>query len=124
MDRERAELVLKRFNRLVARLRLPPIRLHDLRHSYAIAALSAGVHPKIVSERLGHASIAFTLTQYSHVLPGVDPGVDQEAAARTIAELMLGDSVGKSVSNGPMDVTRASIPVDERPGRRGSGGRI
>ena len=38
------------------------IRLHDLRHTHATLALSAGVHPKVVSERLGHANIGITLT--------------------------------------------------------------
>jgi integrase len=47
------------------------IRLHDLRHSHATQLLRAGVHPKIVSERLGHAGIAITLDTYSHVLPGM-----------------------------------------------------
>lgn len=79
------DVIRQRFIRLVARLKLPAIRLHDLRHSYATAALAAGVNPKIVSERLGHASVAFTLTQYSHVLPGVD-----RDAAQTVADLMLG----------------------------------
>ncbi|MFL6127697.1 MAG: tyrosine-type recombinase/integrase, partial [Mycobacteriales bacterium] len=95
-------------------------RTHDVRHSYATAALAAGVNPKIVSERLGHASVAFTLTQYSHVLPGVD-----QQAALTMADLMLGRGpVSRSVSNGPQDATRASDPKIERPGHRGSGGRI
>lgn len=48
------------------------IRLHEVRYSYATAALRAGVHRKIVSERLGHASVAFTLQSYSHVLDGMD----------------------------------------------------
>jgi integrase len=64
---------------------LPPIRLHDLRHSYATAALGAGVPAKIVSERLGHASIAITLDTYSHVLPNM-----QEQAAEQVAQLILG----------------------------------
>lgn len=50
---------------------LKPIRLHDLRHTHATLMLLAGVHPKIVSERLGHASVAITLDVYSHVLPGM-----------------------------------------------------
>jgi integrase len=54
------------------------MRFHDLRHSHATLMLRAGIHPKIVSERLGHASVALTLDTYSHVLPGI-----QEAAART-----------------------------------------
>jgi integrase len=65
---------------------LPPIRLYDLRHSYATAALAAGVPTKIVSERLGHASIAITLDTYSHVLPNM-----QEEAAEQIARLILGN---------------------------------
>jgi integrase len=48
---------------------LPQIRFHDLRHTAATLLLLAGVHPKIVSERLGHASIEVTLNTYSHVLP-------------------------------------------------------
>jgi integrase len=54
--------------------------LHDLRHCHASLALSAGVHPKVVQERLGHASITQTLGTYSHVLPAL-----QETAAATVA---------------------------------------
>ncbi len=68
---------------------LPPIRLHDLRHSYASAALSAGVHPKVVSERLGHSNIGITLDTYSHVLEGM-----QQEAADHVAGLLLGTSGG------------------------------
>lgn len=64
---------------------LPHIRLHDLRHSYASAALAAGVPTKVASERLGHASIAITLDTYSHVLPNM-----QEEAAEQVARLILG----------------------------------
>jgi len=66
---------------------LPRIRLHDVRHSYATAALAAGVPAKVVSERLGHANIAITMDTYSHVLPGLD-----ELAAGTLARLILGDN--------------------------------
>lgn len=64
---------------------LPKIRLHDLRHTAATLALGAGVHPKIVSERLGHASIAITLDTYSHVLPSM-----QEDAAARVGALLDG----------------------------------
>jgi integrase len=57
---------------------LPHVRVHDLRHTYATLALEAGVHPKIVSERLGHANIAITLNLYSHV----SEGMDRDAADR------------------------------------------
>jgi len=66
---------------------LPKIRLHDVRHSYATAALAAGVPAKVVSERLGHANIAITMDTYSHVLPGLDA-----QAAGTVARLILGDA--------------------------------
>lgn len=51
----------KPFQRLVRYVGLPRIRLHDLRHSYATAALVAGVPAKVVSERLGHANVGVTL---------------------------------------------------------------
>ena len=57
------------------------IRLHDLSHTHATLMLEAGVHPKIVQERLGHSTIATTIDTYSHVLPGL-----QEAAARAFDE--------------------------------------
>ncbi|HVB00526.1 MAG TPA: tyrosine-type recombinase/integrase [Acidimicrobiales bacterium] len=65
---------------------LPHIRLHDVRHSYATASLIAGISTKIVSERLGHASISITLDTYSHVLPNM-----QEAAAEEVARIILGN---------------------------------
>lgn len=65
---------------------LPRIRLHDLRHSYATAALAANVSAKVVSERLGHAKVGITLDVYSHVLPSMD-----EQAALTVARLILGE---------------------------------
>jgi integrase len=71
------------FTRHVELAELPRIRLHDLRHTWATLALGAGVHPKIVSERLGHASIAITLDVYSHVSAGM-----QQDAAETVAALL------------------------------------
>jgi integrase len=50
---------------------LPPVRFHDLRHAHATLMLQKGIHPKIVSERLGHANIGITLDIYSHVLPSM-----------------------------------------------------
>jgi len=50
---------------------LPRVRFHDLRHAHATLMLQQGVHPKIVSERLGHASIGITLDTYPHVLPSM-----------------------------------------------------
>ena len=48
---------------------MPDIRFHDLRHTCATLLLTRGVHPKIVSEMLGHSSISITLDVYSHVIP-------------------------------------------------------
>lgn len=75
----------KRFERTVANLDVPRIPLHGLRHTWATLALSQNVHPKIVSERLGHSTIAITLDTYSDVLPGL-----QEEAAATVAALVGG----------------------------------
>jgi integrase len=61
----------------LAATKLPSIRFHDLRHSHATLMLRANVHPKIVSERLGHSKVAITLDTYSHVIPGMQ----EEAAA-------------------------------------------
>ena len=72
------------FDRLVRKHGLPRIRFHDLRHTSASLALAAGVHPKVVSERLGHASVTITLDTYSHVLPSL-----QAEAANKIASLIL-----------------------------------
>jgi integrase len=57
------------FARPLKRANLPQIRFHDLRHTCATLLLSRNVHPKIVSEMLGHSSISITLDTYSHVLP-------------------------------------------------------
>jgi integrase len=50
---------------------LPQIRLHDLRHTHETLALQAAIHPKAVSERLGHATVSITLDTYSHAIPAV-----------------------------------------------------
>lgn len=76
--------VSKRFDKDRKRAGLRRIRLHDLRHSYATLALEAGVHPKIVSERLGHATVAFTLDIYSHVTESL-----QEESAGAVAALIV-----------------------------------
>jgi len=77
-------LVKKHFKPLLRQAGLPNIRLYDLRHTSATLALTVGVAPKVVSEQLGHASAAFTLDTYSHVLPHMQ----DEAAAKMEAALM------------------------------------
>lgn len=68
------------FRRLVATSGCPPLDVHGLRHSYATAALRAGVSPEVLSRRLGHADIGITLGFYAHVRPA-----DDLAAARGVA---------------------------------------
>jgi integrase len=63
------------FRPLLKRADLPPVRLHDLRHTCATILLMAGKHPKYVQELLGHASISITLDTYSHVIEGMDGGL-------------------------------------------------
>jgi integrase len=70
------------WRRLVRQSGLPHVRFHDLRHAHATLMLVGGVHPKVVSERLGHASVGITLDTYSHVLPSM-----QTEAARMLDEL-------------------------------------
>ncbi len=74
------------FERAVATTTLPRISLHGLRHTHATLLLKAGVPLKVVSERLGHSSPAFTMATYQHVLPGM-----QADAADTFAELLRTD---------------------------------
>lgn len=74
------------FRRLARRAKLEGVRFHDLRHTHATALVAAGEHPKVISDRLGHASTAFTLTTYGHVLPAM-----QRAAAERFEELLSED---------------------------------
>ena len=80
------ESVTRYFRQAVKRSMLPSIRLHDLRHTHATLALQAGIHPKVVSERLGHATVSITLDTYSHAIPAM-----QEEAAALIAGLVFAD---------------------------------
>ncbi|WP_369123478.1 tyrosine-type recombinase/integrase [Alicyclobacillus suci] len=72
---------------------VPRIRFHDLRHTHASLMLQQGVNPKIVSERLGHATVQITLDTYSHVLPGL-----QRQAADLFGELLRNTNIRKTIS--------------------------
>jgi integrase len=74
------------FARRREQLALPALSIHGLRHTHASLALQAGVNPKVVSERLGHAAVSFTLDCYSHAIPAM-----QEDAAAKVAALIAGD---------------------------------
>ena len=79
-------LARKLFKPILSEAGLPDIRLYDLRHTAATLALTLGISPKIVSEQLGHASAAFTLDTYSHVLPSM-----QEEAAAKMESVLVGE---------------------------------
>lgn len=77
------QLLSDAYKKLVKRSGLPRIRLHDLRHTHATLLLKAGVPIKVVSERLGHSTPAFTMATYQHILPGM-----QREAADTFESLL------------------------------------
>jgi integrase len=82
------------FERLHPHAAVPRIRFHDLRHTHATIALRVGVPVKVISERLGHSTPAFTLQQYAHVIPGM-----QAEAASQIANLI--DTRDRSTDDAP-----------------------
>ena len=75
--------LLRSWRKIRTEAGMPALRIHDLRHAHATLRLSQGVHPKVVPERLGHASANITLNTYSHVLPGL-----QEAAAAQLDSVL------------------------------------
>jgi integrase len=105
-------VVTHNFTKLIKRAGLPHIRLHDLRHTHATLMLKAGVHPKIVSERLGHANISITLDTYSHVLPGL-----QEAAAERFDKLLNNSSFSQNEDTNVCKMFASGKGVDSEPWR-------
>jgi integrase len=85
-----SHFVRRYFKPLLKDADLPEIRLYDLRHTAATISLAAGVPPKVISEQLGHSSVAFTLDIYAHVLPHM-----QDAAAETVQALLLSAAVSQ-----------------------------
>jgi integrase len=81
----RPSWVTRRLPQLAEKAGLPRLTPHSLRHGWATMALEAGVHPKVVADRLGHASVQITLDRYSHVTEGLD-----REAAETVANLIEG----------------------------------
>ncbi len=77
--------MIKDFRKLTKKAGLPIIRFHDIRHTCATLLLLANVHPKVVSERLGHKDIRITLETYSHVVPSM-----QGEATQIIEGLVAG----------------------------------
>jgi integrase len=79
-----ARNLIRGFQTVLGKANLPHIRFHDLRHTSATLLLIAGVHPKVVQERLGHSRIDMTLDTYSHVVPSL-----QEDAADKMNKLFV-----------------------------------
>jgi integrase len=77
-------MITRRFDRLVDRAKVRRIRLHDVRHTYATLSLDSGIDPKIVSDRIGHANMAYTLQIHVHRSTGRD-----RQAAETVAALIF-----------------------------------
>jgi len=90
----RPDTVTRAFSMLASRAGVKVIRLHDARHTHASLMLKQGIHPKVVQERLGHASIQMTLDTYSHVAPGL-----QEAAAASFDKLLKSRRENEAVEN-------------------------
>lgn len=81
----RPKRLSSQFTEVVDAVGLPRIGMHGLRHTYATAALRAGVSPEVVSKRLGHASVVVTLSIYAHVFEQ-----DDQAAAEQVASAIYG----------------------------------
>ncbi len=85
--------LVREFKRLLAQANLPHMRIHDLRHTSATLMLLMNIHPKVVSERLGHSDIRITLQLYSHAIPTL-----QTEAASKIDELLSSGTIDPSES--------------------------
>jgi integrase len=86
--------VSRAWEQLIKKLEFGHIRFHDARHTHASLLLKAGIHPKIVQERLGHANIQTTLNIYSHVMPGM-----QRRAAEAFEEMISNYSVHEGLAD-------------------------
>jgi integrase len=91
------------FSRLAQRAGLEGVRFHDLRHTFASLMLLRGAKPKVISEAMGHASVAFTMDTYSHIIEGM-----QEEAMALLDGVMPSGVVFKITSPNPspkVDIT-------------------
>ncbi|WP_152186074.1 site-specific integrase [Segeticoccus rhizosphaerae] len=109
------DTITARFNRLVDRAGVPRIRLHDVRHTYATMAMDAGVDPKMLSDRIGHANTSVTLQIYTHHSQGRDRVVAQEMAD------LIWSAVGSKGGSVRNPVRNAD--VEDRPDPQKDGGR-
>lgn len=94
------------FGRIAKKANLNGVRFHDLRHTFASLMLLRGAKPKVISEALGHASVAFTMDTYSHIIEGMQ----QEAMALLDEVLPIGKNGASQKNNANLtpsrDITR------------------
>jgi len=87
-------VVSHNFSKLVEQAGLTNVRFHDLRHTFASLMFKQGVQAKVISEALGHASVAFTMDTYSHIIEGM----------QSDAMMLLNDVLPDGVNNGNMSL--------------------
>lgn len=99
----------REFQPLLRETELPPIRFHDLRHTFATLQLAAGTNPKIVSEVLGHKDVAITLDRYSHAMPTM------QVEAMGLLDAILGRSTLDAPEVGEDEAPAPNLWLDEPP---------
>jgi integrase len=96
-----ARVLSHAFGRMVKQADLSGVRFHDLRHTFASLMLLRGAKPKVISEALGHSSVAFTMDVYSHIIEGM-----QEDAMALLDEVL---PAGKNGNNGALLKNNANL---------------
>jgi integrase len=86
-------LLIRSFHPLLAKAKLPRVRFHDLRHTAASLLLDQGIHPKIVSEMLGHSTVSITLDLYSKITPSM------QAQAADALDSLFGRNFGRQTGS-------------------------
>ena len=86
------------FSKIVHRAGLKNVRFHDMRHTFASLMLLKGVAPKVISEALGHSSVAFTMDTYSHIIEGM------QGEAMALLDKVLPEGV-----NGTFQIINANL---------------
>jgi integrase len=89
------------FGKIAARAGLKGVRFHDLRHTFASLMLLRGAKPKVISEALGHSSVAFTMDTYSHIIEGM-----QEEAMALLDEVLPAGVVQTIPSSNPSSIIK------------------
>ena len=112
------ETMSQLFTRQLARIDLPTIRFHDLRHTHASLLAASSTPIKVVSERLGHAHPGFTMATYQHVMPGMGA-----SAAHTFAQMLttqrdITERLPTSTPSRPAAGRRLPVRIRKRPGSR------